>query len=191
MKQLLNNTNQNPPANPLSLFSSCFLTSSLSSPCIWCSRGVELLATLPGHLEGLQMCSSGAADRSISGDFPCLQLRFASFTISPHFKLNLKISFSSIIPPPLSLWVMALIENANCNQISWIKMSGLKMGDIRDNSHGSAWGMKRLAEIMGTWVWSVYEFLMVCFGRCFGGAPMPSYWWRKLSFSEMRLQKKL
>lgn len=73
--------------------------------------------------------------------------------------------------PPLSLWVVALIENANCNQISWIKMSGLKMGDMRDNSHGSAWEMKRLVEIMEMWVWSVYELLMVCFGRRFGWSP--------------------
>lgn len=78
-------------------------------------------------------------------------------------------------PLTLSHWVVALIENANCNQISWIKMSGLKMGDMNDNSHGSAWEMKSLVEIMGMWVWSVYELLMVCFGRRFGGSPLPSY----------------
>lgn len=135
-------------------------------------RGAPL-SDAPGALErggvggGVQMCSSRAVDRSISGVFPCIQLLFTSFTISPHFKLNLRISFPSIFPP--SLWALALIENANCNQISWIKMSGLKMGDMSDNSQSSAW--ERLLNIMGTW----YEFLMVCFGRRLGWSPLSSH----------------
>lgn len=90
------------------------------------------------------------------------------------------------LPSPHSLWVMALIENANCNQISWIKMSGLKMGDIRDKSHGSAWEMMRLVEIMRTRVWSVYELLIFCFGRWFGCQKRPPLPCRqKLCYSGM------
>lgn len=148
----------------LSLSFSHFLKVSLAPRSFCASRRVELLlATPPGHLEGLQMCSFSAVDRSISGDFPCVQLLFTSFTISPHFR--------PLHPPTLYVWFVALIENADCNQINWIKMSGLKMGDMRLNSHGSAWEMERLVEIMVMWVWSGCELLMVCFGSQFGCPP--------------------
>lgn len=155
----------------LSLFHFLSFLNALSRRCFWRSRGVVLLlATPPGHLEELQMWSSRIVDCSISGFFPCIQ----------HLLLHLQsVRISNSVwksdSSPSSLWVEELIENAKCNQISWIKMSGLKMADMSDNSHGSAWEMKRLVEIIGMWVWSVYELLMVCFGRRSGWSPLPSY----------------
>lgn len=163
-----------------SLFFFPSFLNALSRHCFWQSRGVELLsATPPGHLEGLQMCSSRIVDCSISGTWdtpppppPPMHPALAHFIYNQStFQTQ---SENQILLCP-SLWVEELIENAKCNQISWIKMSGLKMGDMSDNSHGSAWGMKRLVEIIGMWVWSVYELLMVCFGRQSGWSPLPSY----------------
>lgn len=78
-----------------------------------------------------------------------------------------------LFQPPPSLCCFLHSKMQYCNQISWIKMSGLKMGDISANSHGSACEIKCLVEIMGMWIWSVHELLMVCFGRRFGWSPCP------------------
>lgn len=160
-----------------------FLKFSLAPPWFWRRWGVVLLLARTGAL-------GGAPDVLLQSCGPQHLWHFSMHPALVHFIYNQSTFQTQSENQPLfcffcfftsfslsvflSLWVVALIENANCNQISWIKMSGLKMGDMSDNSHGSAWEMKRLAEIMGMWVWSVYELLMVCFGRQFGWSLLPS-----------------
>lgn len=97
-----------------------------------------------------------------------------------------------LFQPPPSLCCFLHLKMQQCNQISWIKMSGLKMGDISANSHGSACEIKWLVEIMGMWIWSVHELLMVCFGRLFLADPPALLRCRqKWLYSELHLWKKL
>ena len=65
------------------------------------------------------------------------------------------------------LLLIVLQKKAKRNHICWT-VSGWKMGDMSNSSHGQAWETKKLVKIMGMWVWSVFELLTIYFGRHFG-----------------------
>lgn len=148
---------QHDNSNPASQLSPCFLKAPLSIAASDRVRRREqlFLVTPCGHMEGIQMCSYIAADDSISGDFPGIQLVHFIYNQST-FQTQSENQFLSPPPPScISFWIVALTENANCNQISWIQMSGLKMWDRSNNSHGSAREINGLVELMGMWVWPI------------------------------------